>query len=84
MGYEQGYFVRVLFASAFFLTILGFIPGYQLSLGLYYLAESQMFMPMPMNPGKVLTVFACILSMCFMAGLLAIRKLKDANPADMF
>jgi len=25
-----------------------------------------------------------ILSMCFMAGLLAIRKLKDANPADMF
>lgn len=84
MGYEHGYFVRVVFASAFFLTILGFIPGYLLSSGLYYLAESQMFMPMPMNPGKVLTVFACILSMCFMAGLLAIRKLKDANPADMF
>lgn len=84
MGYEHGYFVRVVFASAFFLTILGFIPGYLLSSGLYYLAESQMFMPMPMNLGKVLTVFACILSMCFMAGVLAIRKLKDANPADMF
>lgn len=84
MGYEHGYFVRVVFASAFFLTILGFIPGYLLASGLYYLAESQMFMPMPMNPGKILAVFACILSMCFMAGLLAIRKLKDANPADMF
>lgn len=84
MGYEHGYFIRVVFASAFFLTVLGFIPGYILSSGLYHLAESQMFMPMPMNAGKVFTVFACILSMCFMAGLLAIRKLKDANPADMF
>ena len=84
MGYEHGYFVRVVFASAFFLTALGFIPGYILSSGLYHLAESQMSMPVPMNPGKVFTVFACILSMCFMAGLLAIRKLKDANPTDMF
>jgi putative ABC transport system permease protein len=48
MGYEHGYFVRLVFASAFFLTVLGFIPGYVLSLGLYHLAESQMYMPMPM------------------------------------
>src|SRR5690606_28492646 len=48
MGYEHGYFVRVVFASAFFLAILGFIPGYFLSIFLYQLAESQTFMPMPM------------------------------------
>lgn len=84
MGYEHGYFVRVVFASAFFLAILGFIPGYLLSLGLYHLAESKMYMPMPLPFGKVTTVFMFMLSMCFMAGLLAIRKLKDANPADMF
>jgi putative ABC transport system permease protein len=29
-------------------------------------------------------VFALILSMCGAAGLLAMRKLADANPADMF
>ena len=84
MGYEQGYFVRVVFASAFFLAVLGFIPGYLLSLGLYHMAESKMYMPMPLPFGKVTTVFMFMLSMCFMAGLLAIRKLKDANPADMF
>jgi putative ABC transport system permease protein len=72
------------FASAFFLAILGFIPGYLLSVGLYHLAESQMYMPMPMLLSKMITVFLFILSMCVMAGLLAIRKLKDANPADMF
>ncbi|MCG7756539.1 MAG: ABC transporter permease DevC, partial [Nitrosomonas sp.] len=84
MGYEHGYFVRLVFASAFFLAVLGFIPGYVLSLGLYHLAESQMYMPMPMLWSKMITVFLFILSMCVMAGLLAIRKLKDANPADMF
>lgn len=84
MGYEQGYFVRVVFASAFFLAVLGFIPGYLLSLGLYHMAESKMYMPMPLPFSKVMTVFMFMLSMCFMAGLLAIRKLKDANPADMF
>jgi putative ABC transport system permease protein len=84
MGYQHSYFIRVVFATAFFLAILGFIPGYILSLGLYHLAESQMFMPMPMTFSKVTTVFFFILSMCATAGFLAIRKLKAANPADMF
>lgn len=84
MGYEHGYFIRVVFASAFFLALLGFIPGFVLSVGLYYLAESQIFIPMPMAFSKVITVFIFILSMCATAGFLAIRKLKSANPADMF
>lgn len=84
MGYKQGYFVRLVFATAFFLAVLGFIPGLVLSISLYHLAESQMFMPMPMTFEKALNVFIFILSMCFIAGFLAIRKLKDANPADMF
>ena len=84
MGYEHGYFIRVVFASAFFLAVFGFIPGYFFSTGLYQLAESQIFMPMPMTFSKAVTVFLFILSMCVMAGFLAIRKLKAANPADMF
>ncbi|SDY90219.1 ABC transporter permease DevC [Nitrosomonas sp. Nm33] len=84
MGYEHSYFIRVVFASAFFLAILGFIPGYLFSLGLYHLAESQIFMPMPMTFSKAMTVFLFILSMCMTAGFLAIHKLKAANPADMF
>lgn len=84
MGYKHGYFIRVVFASAFFLALLGFIPGYVLSVGLYHLAESQIFMPMPMTFSKVITVFMFILSMCAMAGFLAIHKLKAASPADMF
>ena len=84
MGYENSYFVRVVFASAFFLAILGFIPGFMLSLGLYRLAEGQIFMPMPMSLNKIITIFLFILAMCAAAGMLAMRKLKASNPADMF
>ena len=84
MGYQHHYFVRMVFASAFILAVLGFVPGFLLSNSLYYLAESQIFFPMPMTVGKVVTVFVFILFMCAIAGLLAINRLKSANPADMF
>ncbi|CAA9892446.1 DevC protein [Candidatus Methylobacter favarea] len=84
MGYRTGYFIRVVFASAFFLAILGFIPGYIVSVGLYRLAEGQIYMPMPMTLDKIFTIFVFILTMCATAGILAMRKLGAANPADMF
>ena len=84
MGYEHHYFIRMVFASAFILAILGFIPGLLLSNSLYDLAESQIFLPMPMTLEKIATVFAFILFMCATAGFLAIHRLKAANPADMF
>ncbi|PTN11471.1 ABC transporter permease DevC [Nitrosomonas aestuarii] len=84
MGYQHGYFVRMVFASALILAVLGFVPGYLLSNSLYYLAESQIFIPMLMTPDKIITVFVFILFMCAVAGFLAIHRLKSANPADMF
>lgn len=84
MGYRQGYFTKVVFSSAFYLAVLGFVPGYFLSIALYDLAESNTSIPMPMTTERLVTVFIFILSMCAMAGILAMRKLKAANPADMF
>jgi putative ABC transport system permease protein len=84
MGYRHGYFIKVVYSSAFYLAVLGFVPGYFLSISLYRLAESQTSIPMPMTHERVVIVFLFILSMCAMAGMLAMRKLKAANPADMF
>jgi putative ABC transport system permease protein len=33
---------------------------------------------------KTVLVFSLIFGMCVVSGLLAVRKLRDANPADMF
>ena len=42
------------------------------------------FLPLAMDIPRGTTVFVMIFSMCAIAGLLAMRKLRDANPADMF
>ena len=41
-------------------------------------------LPMRMDWDRTALVFAFILGMCSVAGLLAMRKLRDADPADMF
>jgi putative ABC transport system permease protein len=37
-----------------------------------------------MGAERAVGVFLMIFAMCGLAGLLAMRKLRDANPADMF
>ncbi len=84
MGYAHAYFLMVVFASSMYLALLGFLPGLTLSYILYTISEQVTFIPMPMPFSKIMTVFTLILTMCFFAGALAVRRLRAANPADMF
>jgi putative ABC transport system permease protein len=42
------------------------------------------FLPLRLDLPLAGLVFGMIFTMCALAGLLAVRKLRDANPADMF
>jgi putative ABC transport system permease protein len=84
MGYSQGYLRRVVLGESLMLAVLGYIPGLVLAVGIYALAESQIFIPMRMDLFKGALVFGLIFGMCVLSGLLAVRKLKDADPAAMF
>ena len=84
MGYAQGYLRRAVMSAALMLAVLGFIPGILTSIGLYEVVARATFLPLAMDWDRGLTVFGMIFFMCAGAGLLAVRKLRDANPADMF
>jgi putative ABC transport system permease protein len=84
MGYSNGYLGRVVMGESFILAVLGYIPGWLLAFGLYALATQQIFIPLTMDVNKTILVFSLIFGMCVVSGLLAVRKLRDANPADMF
>lgn len=84
MGYSHRYLIMVVFGSSLILAVIGFVPGFFLSLGLYKLSEGVTFIPMPMPLSKIINVFLLILTMCVVAGTLAMRKMRSANPADMF
>jgi putative ABC transport system permease protein len=84
MGYSGFYLARVVLGAALILAVAGFIPGVALSWVLYDVIGGATFLPLRLDLPLGASVFAMIFTMCAIAGLLAVRKLRDANPADMF
>ncbi len=84
MGYSNGYLRRVVLGAALILAGLGFVPGFVAATLLYDVVGAGTFLPLHMDAERALGVFAMIFAMCAAAGLLAMRKLRDASPADMF
>jgi putative ABC transport system permease protein len=84
IGYSNFYLARVVMASALILALLGFVPGFLASIWMYDFVGTATFLPLGMTLDRAVTVFLMIFGMCAVAGLLAMRKLRDANPADMF
>ncbi len=84
MGYKNLYLELVVFQEAILLAVLGFIPGFSLSLGLYDLTQSATLLPIEMKAMRALTVLILTIVMCSVSGLIAVRRLRQADPADIF
>lgn len=84
MGYTNGYLLGVVFQEALILAILGFIPGLGISFVLYDLTREATLLPLFMDRGRTLLIFALTVLMCFLSGAVAVRKLRAADPADIF
>ncbi len=66
------------------LAVLGFIPGFVLSLGLYQITYAATALPVVMETGRAVFVFSLTLVICSGSGLIALGKLRSADPADIF
>ena len=84
MGYKDIYFLGVVFQEAMILAILGYLPGFGVSVVLFWLGRSATSLPMYMTLTKVITVFVMTVIMCSVSGAIAVRKLQAADPADIF
>lgn len=84
MGYPDKSLLAVVFQEAIILAVLGFIPGFGVSIGMYGLLETLTKMPLAMQSGVALRVFFLTLVMCLASGAIAIRKLQSADPAEVF
>ena len=84
MGYTNGYLTGVVLQESLILSLLGFIPALITALVLYALATAGSGLPVEMTFGRAGLVFVLTVVMCFVSGLLAMRKLKQADPADIF
>jgi putative ABC transport system permease protein len=84
MGYGDYYFLNVVLQEAIILAFLGYMPGLLMSIFLYSLTASATSLPLIMTFTKIVTVFVFTVFMCFFSGVIAMNKLKEADPADCF
>jgi putative ABC transport system permease protein len=84
MGYKNSYLEFVVFQESIILAFLGFIPGFALSLSLYDLTKKATLLPLGMTIDRALLVLILTIWMCSISGFIAVRKLRKADPADIF
>ena len=84
MGYRNGYLARVVLAQAVILAVAGFVPGAAVADWLYGVTRSATRMPMELTADDAATVLIATIALCAVSGLIAMRKLRAADPAEMF
>lgn len=84
IGYGDRYLFIVLLQEALLLAVLGYIPGFLLSIGLYQLAYAATLMPIGMKLERAVFVLIMTFVMCSVSGAIAMQKLRSADPADVF
>ncbi|OBQ13993.1 ABC transporter permease DevC [Anabaena sp. AL09] len=84
MGFRNKYLLNVVFQQAIILAVLGFIPGFAISLGLYDIAKDATKLPIVMDLSKGLLVFTSVIIMCLTSGFFSTNKLRKVDPAEIF
>ena len=84
MGYTNGFLAWVVLKQALYLAVFAFIPSLLISLGLYAITASLAKIPIFMTPGRIVFVLIMSLLMCMVSGTFALKKLWQAEPAELF
>jgi putative ABC transport system permease protein len=84
MGYKDKYFIIVVFQEAILLALIGYIPGVAVASFLYSLTAGATNLPIVMSLSRALTVLILTIIMCCVSGVIAVKKLSAADPADIF
>jgi putative ABC transport system permease protein len=84
MGYPNRYLSGVVVSEALILAVLGYLPGLAVSWWLYGVTETATKLPMTLTLDRGAQVLGLAAAMCTASALLAARRLRAADPADVF
>ena len=84
MGYRITHLLAIVIREGFYLAALGYVPAYLAGQGLYWFVRDATKLPVGMDLSRALTVLTMIFVMCMLSSALAMRRLVDADPAEIF
>ena len=84
MGYKNRFVSGIVLQQAAILAVLGYLPGVAIVYWLYGKAAAATSLPLYITQERAITVFLMTLTMCAISALLAVRKVRRLDPADVF
>src|SRR5574337_1285070 len=81
IGYRDAYLFGVVLQQAWLVAVLGYLPGIAVATWLFQITERATRLPLRLGWWIGLEVLTLTLAMCSVAGLMALRKLRSADPA---
>jgi putative ABC transport system permease protein len=84
MGYSNAFLAGVVIQQAVVLAVLGFLPAVAISMGLYRVSGDATRLPLEMTQDRAVLVLGLTVAMCVLSALMALRKVRSADPAEIF
>jgi putative ABC transport system permease protein len=84
IGYTNRSVSAVVLIQSLILSLLGFAGGALVSMALYAGVAAVSNLPMNFDPLRALQVLALTVGMCLVSGMLALRRVVAADPAEVF
>ncbi|MCP9849909.1 ABC transporter permease DevC [Cyanobium sp. Morenito 9A2] len=84
MGFADGFILTIVIQEAFLLGVSAFIPATLIATGMYAFLTSASGIRIEMSADKTGLVGALTLGVCAASAAIAIRKIKEADPASVF
>jgi putative ABC transport system permease protein len=84
LGYPDRYFLGLTFEKAWILSSLGYPVGFVLAELLYVGATHFTLVPLVMTPARAMSVYIIMLGTTSVAGLMAGRRLRQADLSELF
>ncbi len=84
MGYPNGFLMMVVMQESLILSFFGFLPGIFISHFVYLFSQKATLLPLQLTLSRSIAVYLLTLFMCTLSAVLAARRLKAADPAEIF
>jgi len=84
IGYKDSFLFTIIIYESVILSVFGYIPGFFISLLIYRIATNATFLPLQMTLQRGVLVYLLTIGMCVLSGALALRRLRKADPAEIF
>lgn len=84
MGFTNRYLVGIVMQQAIFLAGLAFIPAVAAAQGLFLAVSSLTGLLMFLTPWRIAFILVLSVAMCTVSGIIAVRRVMQADPAEVF